>query len=50
MRKLADTPSQHANFFYKNIVWVMAMFWYQFFCNFDGGYLFDYVSKARYAC
>ena len=22
------------------------MFWYQFFCNFDGGYLFDYVSPS----
>jgi phospholipid-translocating ATPase len=39
---------QHANFFYKNIVWVFAMFWYQFFCNFDGGYLFDYSLVLLY--
>ncbi|SMR52405.1 unnamed protein product [Zymoseptoria tritici ST99CH_1E4] len=32
-----------ANFFYKNIIWVFALFWYQIFANFDGSYAFDYT-------
>ncbi|KAL9108896.1 MAG: hypothetical protein Q9227_006427 [Pyrenula ochraceoflavens] len=31
-----------ANFFYKNIVWTFALFWYQIYNNFDITYLFDY--------
>jgi phospholipid-translocating ATPase len=31
------------NFFYKNIVWTFAIFWYGIFCNFDITYLFDYT-------
>lgn len=33
MKLLILRLSQHANFFYKNIVWVFAMFWYQLFCK-----------------
>lgn len=31
---LTTPRPQHANFFYKNIVWVFAMFWYQLFCKY----------------
>jgi len=30
------------NFFYKNIVWVFTLFWYQFTCGFSAQILFDY--------
>jgi len=30
------------NFFYKNIVWVLCLFWYQFQCGFSAQILFDY--------
>ncbi|KAI9787904.1 MAG: hypothetical protein M1816_007390 [Peltula sp. TS41687] len=39
-RRLAETIP---NFFYKNIVWVFALFWYQIYTNFDGTYLFTYT-------
>lgn len=39
-RRLAETIS---NFFYKNMVWTWAIFWYQIFCNFDVSYLFEYT-------
>lgn len=32
-----------ANFFYKNLVWTFALFWYCIFNNFDASYLFDYT-------
>ncbi|CAK7241175.1 MAG: phospholipid transporting ATPase [Sporothrix thermara] len=32
-----------ANFFYKNIIWVFAIFWFQIFCNYDMTYIFDYT-------
>ncbi|KAH7116846.1 hypothetical protein B0J11DRAFT_102465 [Dendryphion nanum] len=38
-RRLAETI---ANFFYKNIVWTFALFWYQIYTNFDSQYIFDY--------
>ncbi|KAJ3018596.1 hypothetical protein HKX48_002791 [Thoreauomyces humboldtii] len=31
------------NFFYKNMTWVFALFWYQFYCGFSGRILFDYT-------
>lgn len=39
-RRLAETI---ANFFYKNIVWTLTIFWYQIYCNFDMTYLYDYT-------
>ncbi|KAM7208879.1 hypothetical protein V8F20_000757 [Naviculisporaceae sp. PSN 640] len=39
-RRLAETIS---NFFYKNMVWTWAIFWFQVFCNFDISYIFDYT-------
>ena len=38
-RRLAECI---ANFFYKNIVWTFALFWYQIYNNFDCSYLIDY--------
>ncbi|KAJ5203654.1 uncharacterized protein N7498_004533 [Penicillium cinerascens] len=32
-----------ANFFYKNLVWTFALFWYCIYNDFDGSYLFDYT-------
>ncbi|EIW73502.1 hypothetical protein TREMEDRAFT_26850 [Tremella mesenterica DSM 1558] len=43
--RIAD---MHANFFYKNIIWTLAMFWYQLFCGFDGTYVFDYTILLLY--
>ncbi|KAI8818556.1 uncharacterized protein EV422DRAFT_171786 [Fimicolochytrium jonesii] len=31
------------NFFYKNMTWVFALFWYQIFCGFSGRILYDYT-------
>ncbi|KAK0112883.1 hypothetical protein ONS95_014604 [Cadophora gregata] len=39
-RRLAETI---ANFFYKNIVWTLTIFWYQIYCSFDQTYLYDYT-------
>lgn len=37
-RRLAESIS---NFFYKNMVWTFAIFWFGIFCDFDMTYLFD---------
>lgn len=39
-RRLAESIS---NFFYKNMVWTFAIFWYELFCDYDMTYLFDYT-------
>jgi len=39
-RRLAETIS---NFFYKNMVWTFAIFWYQVYCNYDITYIFEYT-------
>lgn len=31
------------NFFYKNVVFTMSLFWYGIYNNFDGSYLFEYT-------
>ncbi|MCJ1336669.1 hypothetical protein MMC09_001947 [Bachmanniomyces sp. S44760] len=36
------------NFFYKNIVWTFALFWYNIYNNFDSSYLFDYTYVLFY--
>lgn len=38
-RRLAESIS---NFFYKNMVWTFAIFWFEIYCNFDITYLYDY--------
>lgn len=37
-RRLAESIN---NFFYKNMVWVFSIFWFEIFCDFDITYLFD---------
>ncbi|KAF2458100.1 hypothetical protein BDY21DRAFT_420789 [Lineolata rhizophorae] len=44
-RRLAETI---ANFFYKNLVWTFALFWYQIYDNFDCTYNFDYSYIILY--
>ncbi|KAI9809312.1 MAG: hypothetical protein M1825_002603 [Sarcosagium campestre] len=44
-RRLGETI---ANFFYKNMVWTVALFWYQLYNNFDGSYLVDYTYILLY--
>jgi phospholipid-translocating ATPase len=39
-RRLGESIS---NFFYKNIVWTFAIFWYGIYCDFDMTYLFEYT-------
>ncbi|EAQ89858.1 hypothetical protein CHGG_06477 [Chaetomium globosum CBS 148.51] len=39
-RRLAESIS---NFFYKNMVWTWAIFWYQAFTDFDISYIFEYT-------
>ncbi|KAL1882068.1 hypothetical protein VTK73DRAFT_2477 [Phialemonium thermophilum] len=39
-RRLAESIS---NFFYKNVIWTFAIFWFQTYCNFDITYIFDYT-------
>ncbi|KAF4589570.1 phospholipid-translocating P-type ATPase domain-containing protein [Ophiocordyceps camponoti-floridani] len=39
-RRLAESI---ANFFYKNVVWTFAIFWFEIFCDFDITYPFDYT-------
>ena len=38
-RRLGESIS---NFFYKNMVWTFAIFWYMIYCDFDITYLYDY--------
>ncbi|KAL2758570.1 hypothetical protein ACRALDRAFT_2101016 [Sodiomyces alcalophilus JCM 7366] len=39
-RRMAESIS---NFFYKSIIWVFSIFWYQIYCDFDITYIFDYT-------
>jgi phospholipid-translocating ATPase len=39
-RRLAETIS---NFFYKNMVWTFAIFWFQTYADFDITYIFEYT-------
>ncbi|KKK13156.1 hypothetical protein AOCH_003583 [Aspergillus ochraceoroseus] len=39
-RRMGETI---ANFFYKNLVWTIALFWYSIYNDFDGSYLYDYT-------
>ncbi|KAK4248853.1 hypothetical protein C7999DRAFT_30692 [Corynascus novoguineensis] len=39
-RRLAESIS---NFFYKNMIWTWAIFWYQAFTDFDISYIFEYT-------
>ncbi|KFA79287.1 hypothetical protein S40288_03434 [Stachybotrys chartarum IBT 40288] len=44
-RRLGESIS---NFFYKNLVWTFAIFWFGIFCDFDMTYLFEYTYVLMY--
>ncbi|KAI6101652.1 hypothetical protein EDD16DRAFT_1648774 [Pisolithus croceorrhizus] len=44
-QRIAD---MHSNFFYKNVIWTLAMFWFLPFCYFDATYLYDYSFILLY--
>ncbi|KAF9223068.1 phospholipid-translocating P-type ATPase [Gyrodon lividus] len=44
-QRIAD---MHSNFFYKSVIWTLAMFWYLLFCYFDATYLYDYSFILLY--
>ncbi|KAH7907450.1 hypothetical protein BJ138DRAFT_1160138 [Hygrophoropsis aurantiaca] len=44
-QRIAD---MHSNFFYKNVIWTFAMFWFLPFCYFDATYLYDYSFILLY--
>ncbi|KAI6040739.1 phospholipid-translocating P-type ATPase [Pisolithus marmoratus] len=44
-QRIAD---MHSNFFYKNVIWTLAMFWFMPFCYFDATYLYDYSFILLY--
>ncbi|KAF5370921.1 hypothetical protein D9615_009819 [Tricholomella constricta] len=44
-QRVAD---MHSNFFYKNVVWTFAMFWYLPFNTFDATYLYQYTFILLY--
>lgn len=44
-RRIAD---MHSNFFYKNVIWTLAMFWFLIYNNFDATYLYQYTFILLY--
>ncbi|OWZ64894.1 hypothetical protein AYX14_06362 [Cryptococcus neoformans] len=38
----------HANFFYKNVIFTVSMFWFFIFSSFDATYLFEYTLLLMY--
>ncbi|KAK7062688.1 phospholipid transporting ATPase [Paramarasmius palmivorus] len=44
-QRVAD---MHKNFFYKNVIWTFAMFWYLPFNSFDATYLYQYTFILLY--
>ncbi|WVR06439.1 hypothetical protein IAU60_003470 [Kwoniella sp. DSM 27419] len=40
--------NMHANFFYKNAIFTISMFWFLIFCSFDATYLFEYTFLLMY--
>jgi phospholipid-translocating ATPase len=36
------------SFFYKNVIWTIAMFWYLIYTSFDATYLFEYTLLLMY--
>ncbi|KAI5117600.1 hypothetical protein M0805_006713 [Coniferiporia weirii] len=43
--RIAD---MHATFFYKNVIWTFAMFWFLFYNSFDATYLYEYTFILLY--
>ncbi|PFH48817.1 hypothetical protein AMATHDRAFT_5455 [Amanita thiersii Skay4041] len=44
-QRIAD---MHSNFFYKNVIWTFAMFWFLPFNSFDATYLYQYTFILLY--
>ncbi|KZT25558.1 phospholipid-translocating P-type ATPase [Neolentinus lepideus HHB14362 ss-1] len=44
-QRIAD---MHSNFFYKNVIWTFAMFWYLPWNSFDATYLYEYTFILLY--
>ncbi|CAL1710461.1 unnamed protein product [Somion occarium] len=44
-QRIAD---MHSNFFYKNMIWTFAMFWFLIFNSFDATYLYQYTFILLY--
>ncbi|CAE6459385.1 unnamed protein product [Rhizoctonia solani] len=44
-QRVAD---MHSNFFYKNVIWTFAMFWFCFWNSFDATYLYQYTFILLY--
>ncbi|OBZ77329.1 Phospholipid-transporting ATPase DNF1 [Grifola frondosa] len=44
-QRIAD---MHANFFYKNVIWTFAMFWFMIYNSFDATYLYQYTFVLLY--
>ncbi|KAG8918881.1 hypothetical protein FRC01_001607 [Tulasnella sp. 417] len=44
-QRVAD---MHSNFFYKNVIWTFAMFWYLFYNSWDATYLYQYTFILLY--
>ncbi|OCH91758.1 phospholipid-transporting ATPase 1 [Obba rivulosa] len=44
-QRIAD---MHSNFFYKNVIWTFAMFWFMIYNNFDATYLYQYTFILLY--
>ncbi|WVW84748.1 hypothetical protein I302_106783 [Kwoniella bestiolae CBS 10118] len=40
--------NMHANFFYKNAIFTISMFWFLIFSSFDATYLFEYTFLLMY--
>ncbi|KIJ56259.1 hypothetical protein M422DRAFT_219400 [Sphaerobolus stellatus SS14] len=43
--RIAD---MHSSFFYKNVIWTFAMFWFLFYNSFDATYLYEYTFILLY--
>ncbi|KAL1740994.1 hypothetical protein HDZ31DRAFT_46374 [Schizophyllum fasciatum] len=44
-QRVAD---MHSNFFYKNVIWTFAMFWFLLYNSFDATYLYQYTFILLY--
>ncbi|KAI0684455.1 phospholipid-translocating P-type ATPase [Cytidiella melzeri] len=44
-QRVAD---MHSNFFYKNVIWTFAMFWFLIYNSFDATYLYQYTFILLY--
>ncbi|KAG5734631.1 putative phospholipid-transporting ATPase DNF1 [Termitomyces sp. T112] len=44
-QRVAD---MHSNFFYKNVIWTLALFWFLPFNSFDATYLYQYTFVLLY--